>query len=198
MIDETHTISTGPGGYTKRHGLKPDLFVLGKPIAGGVPASIWGMSAEVARGYRAYNSTKEPGYSGMGTTLSANPLQFAAMRATLEEVMTEENYAHMERLAARLETGLSAAIAKHRLPWHVARVGARVEFICAAGPLRNGGEAERAHAPALEAAIHVALVNRGALIAPFHNMMLISPATTLRQVDRLVAAFRDVAGLLAA
>ncbi len=198
LIDETHTISTGPGGYTKRFGLKPDLFVLGKPVAGGVPASVWGMSADVARRYRAYNRAKEAGYSGMGTTLSANPLQFAAMRATLEDVMTDANYAHMERLAQRLEVGLSAAIRAHALPWHVCRVGARVEFICAKGPLRNGGEAEAAHAPALEAAIHVALVNRGVLIAPFHNMMLVSPATTGRQVDRLVRAFGEVAGRLAA
>ena len=198
LIDETHTISTGPGGYTRRHGLDPDLFVLGKPVAGGVPASVWGMSAGVADRFQAYNLAKEPGYSGMGTTLSANPLQFAAMRAALEEVMTAKNYDDMERLAARLETRLAAVVARHRLPWHVARVGARVEFICAPGPLRNGGEAEAAHAPELEAAIHVALVNRGVLIAPFHNMMLVSPATTRHQVDRLVAALGDIAAKLAA
>ncbi|TGT73443.1 MULTISPECIES: aspartate aminotransferase family protein [unclassified Mesorhizobium] len=198
LIDETHTISTGPGGYTKKHGLEPDLFVLGKPVAGGVPASIWGMSEEVATRYGAYNRTKEPGYSGMGTTLSANPLQFAAMLATLEEVMTEEAYAHMDRLARRLDAGLTAVIQRNKLPWHVARVGARVEFICAPGPLHNGGEAEKAHAPELEAAIHVALVNRGVLIAPFHNMMLISPATTSAQVSRLIAAFAAVAARLTA
>lgn len=198
LIDETHTISTGLGGYTKKYGLEPDLFVLGKPIAGGIPASIWGMSEELASRYNAYCQSKEPGYSGMGTTLSANPLQFATMRACLEEVMTEENYTHMEKLAARLDAGLTAAIRRHRLPWHVARVGARVEFICAPGPLRNGTEAEAAHAPELEAAIHVALVNRGALIAPFHNMMLISPATKKQQVDRLVSAFNEISGHLAA
>jgi glutamate-1-semialdehyde 2,1-aminomutase len=198
IIDETHTISSGLGGYTKAHGLDPDLFVLGKPIAGGVPASVWGMSTEVATRYNTYNDRKEPGYSGMGTTLSANPLQFAAMRAVLEEIMTAENYDHMERLAARLERGLSRTIARYGLPWHVARVGARVEFICAPGPLKNGGEAEAAHAPDVEAAVHVALVNRGALIAPFHNMMLVSPATEKPQVDRLVAAFGDIAERLAA
>jgi len=198
LVDETHTISTGPGGYTRKHGLEPDLFVLGKPVAGGVPASIWGMSEEVATRYGAYKQTKEPGYSGMGTTLSANPLQFAAMRATLEEVMTEEAYAHMDRLARRLDAGLSAVIERNKLPWHVARVGARVEFICAPGPLGNGGEAEKAHAPVLEAAIHVALVNRGVLIAPFHNMMLISPVTTSAQVSRLIAAFAAVAARLTA
>ncbi|SIT54269.1 Aminotransferase [Mesorhizobium prunaredense] len=198
LIDETHTISTGPGGYTRKHGLQPDLFVLGKPIAGGVPASVWGMSDGVATRYADYVRTKEPGYSGMGTTLSANPLQFAAMRATLEEVMTDENYRHMDHLARRLDAGLTAVIDRYRLPWHVARVGARVEFICAPGPLRNGGEAETAHAPTLEAAIHVALVNRGVLIAPFHNMMLISPATSAAQVNRLITAFGAVAARLAA
>jgi glutamate-1-semialdehyde 2,1-aminomutase len=189
LIDETHTISSGPGGYSRAFGLEPDLFVLGKPVAGGVPASVWGMSAEVADRWAAYEKAKEPGYSGMGTTLSANPLQFAAMRATLEEVMTQDAYARMDQLALRLEQGLSAAIEGQRLPWHAVRVGARVEFVCAPGPLRNGSEAERAHAPELEAAIHVGLVNRGCLIAPFHNMMLVSPATRKKHVDRLVDAF---------
>ncbi len=198
LIDETHTISSGLGGYSRTHGLDPDLLVLGKPIAGGVPASIWGMSAEVADRYGSYIKAKAAGYSGIGTTLSANPLQFAAMRATLEDVMTAENYAHMERLAARLEKGLVKTIARYRLPWHVARVGARVEFICAPGPLKDGCEAQAAHAPDLEAAIHVALLNRGALIAPFHNMMLVSPATEKMQVDRLVAAFGDIAERLTA
>jgi glutamate-1-semialdehyde 2,1-aminomutase len=198
LIDETHTISTAPGGYTSRHRLEPDLFVLGKPIAGGVPASVWGMTDELAARWAKYNRSKEAGFSGMGTTLSANPLQFAAMRATLEAVMTEKNYARMERLAGRLEKGLNAAITRHALPWHVARVGARVEFICAPGPLRDGAEAEAAHAPSLEAAFHLALVNRGVLIAPFHNMMLVSPATTRAQVDHLIAAFGDIAAKLAA
>jgi glutamate-1-semialdehyde 2,1-aminomutase len=198
LVDETHTISSGLGGYTRVHGLEPDLFVLGKPIAGGVPASVWGMSNEVSARFAAYNQKKEPGFSGMGTTLSGNALQLAAMRAVLEEVMTAENYDHMERLAARLERGLARTIARYALAWHVVRVGARVEFICAPGPLKNGGEAEGARRPDVEAAIHVALVNRGALIAPFHNMMLVSPATEKMQVDRLVAAFGDIAERLTA
>jgi glutamate-1-semialdehyde 2,1-aminomutase len=156
------------------------------------------MSDEVANRYADYNRTKQPGYSGMGTTLSANPLQFAAMRATLEEVMTSENYDRMDRMALRLDAGLTGVIDRYNLPWHVARVGARVEFICAPGPLQNGAEAETAHAPELEAAVHVALVNQGVLIAPFHNMMLISPATTGAQVNRLITAFATVAARLTA
>jgi glutamate-1-semialdehyde 2,1-aminomutase len=198
LIDETHTISTGVGGYTRSTGLEPDLFVVGKPIAGGVPASAWGFTDEVARRLDAARATMPPGHSGMGTTLSANALSLAAMRATLEHVMTVGAYAHMEKLAATLATGLEASIARHRLPWHVVRVGARVEFICAPGPLRNGTEAEAAHSPALERAMHLALLNRGCLIAPFHNMMLVSPATSAGQVEALCRAFHEAAGRLAA
>ena len=197
LIDETHTISTGLGGYARNHGLKPDIFVLGKPVAGGVPAAVWGLSPDLATRFLEREKTREPGYSGIGTTLSANPMQFAAMRACLEQVMTAENYAHMDRLAERLVSGLARVIAARGLPWHAVRVGARVEFICAPGPLRTGAEAYRAHQPALEAAIHTGLLNRGCLIAPFHNMMLVSPVTTRSQVDRLVAAFDNVTTALA-
>jgi glutamate-1-semialdehyde 2,1-aminomutase len=199
LIDETHTISTGPGGYTRAHGLEPDLFVLGKPVAGGVPASVWGFTDAVARRLDEVRAGTPPGgHTGMGTTLSANALSLAAMRATLEQVMTDAAYRHMERLAAMLATGLQAVVESRRLPWHVVRVGARVEFICAPGPLRNGTQAEAAHAPALERAIHLALLNRGCLIAPFHNMMLVCPATTESQIAGLQDAFAAVADSLSA
>jgi glutamate-1-semialdehyde 2,1-aminomutase len=197
LIDETHTISTGPGGYTRAHGLEPDLFVLGKPVAGGVPASVWGFTSDVARRLDEVRSQTPPGHSGMGTTLSANALSLAAMRATLERVMTAEAYAHMDALAGRLAAGLQQVVDQYRLSWHVVRVGARVEFICAPGTLRNGTEAEAAHVPALEQAIHLALLNRGCLIAPFHNMMLVSPATSPAQVETLCRAFESVAASLA-
>ncbi len=191
MIDETHTISSGLGGYSGVHGLTPDIFVVGKCVAGGMPTAVWGLSPEIAARYAAADAARAPGHSGMGTTLSANPMQFACLKATLSDVMTAKNYAHMEKLADRLASGLARAITRHKAPWHVVRVGARVEFICAPGPLHNGTEAAFAHQPEVEAALHVALLNRGCLIAPFHNMMLISPATKKRQVDRLIAAFDE-------
>jgi glutamate-1-semialdehyde 2,1-aminomutase len=196
LADETHTLSSGPAGHARAEGMAFDLFVAGKAIAGGVAAAVWGMSDKVARAFHAARRKAPPGHSGMGTTLSANPLQMAAMRANLEQVMTPANYARMNRGAARLQKGLQAAIARHGLPWHVARVGARVEFICAPGPLLNGTEAEAAHAPELERAIHLALINRGCLIAPFHNMMLVSPATANARIDRLIAAFDETLALL--
>jgi glutamate-1-semialdehyde 2,1-aminomutase len=192
IIDETHTISSGLGGYTAVHSLSPDMFVVGKCVAGGMPTAVWGMTDEIAQRYEEANAARPSGHSGMGTTLSANPMQFACLKATLGEVMTAKNYTHMEKLAERLAHGLSTAINRVNAPWHVVRVGARVEFICAPGPLRNGTEAGHAHQAQVEAALHTALLNRGSLIAPFHNMMLISPATKKRQVDRLIMAFNDV------
>ena len=192
IIDETHTISSGLGGYTKVHGLHPDIFVVGKSVAGGMPTAVWGLNEATAARYLTVNANRPSGHSGMGTTLSANPMQFACLRATLAEVMTAKNYAHMEKRAARLASGLAAVIAAHAAPWHVLRVGARVEFICAPGPLRTGAEAAKAQVPEVESAVHVALLNRGCLIAPFHNMMLISPATSKGQVDRLIVAFDEI------
>ena len=192
IIDETHTQSSGLGGYTRQHGLQPDMFVIGKCVAGGMPTALWGMSADVAARFRAYDATREGGHSGMGTTLAGNPMQFACLAATLEKVATAKAFAHMEKGAARLTEGLSRVIAAADLPWHVVRVGARVEFICAPGPLQNGTEAAAAHHPAVEGAVHLGLLNRGCLIAPFHNMMLVSPVTTDKQIDRLVTAFAQV------
>ena len=192
IMDETHTISSGLGGYTRVHGLTPDMFVVGKCVAGGLPTAVWGMTNDVAARFNAYDATRPPGHSGMGTTLSGNPMQFACLLATLSEVMTADAYAHMEKGAARLADGLQASITAHGVPWHVVRVGARVEFICAPGPLRNGAEAAKAHQPVVEAALHTALLNRGCLIAPFHNMMLVSPATKMRQIDRLILAFDEI------
>jgi len=192
IIDETHTISTGHGGYTRVHGLDPDMFVVGKCVAGGMPTAVWGMRPVIEARYLLANADRASGHSGMGTTLSANPMQFACLVATLAEVMTPKAHARMEKGAARLARGLAAAIRKHHAPWHVARVGARVEFICAPGPLRNGTDAAQAHMPEVEAAMNLALLNRGCLIAPFHNMMLVSPVTRKRQIDRLIAAFNEV------
>jgi glutamate-1-semialdehyde 2,1-aminomutase len=192
IIDETHTISTGHGGYSRVHGLDPDIFVAGKCVAGGVPAAVWGLTPETASRLADVEARRPTGHSGMGTTLSGNPVQFACLRATLGQVMTPEAYARMELGAARLEDGLAWSIARHAAPWHVVRVGARVEFVCAPGPLKNGTDAAAAHQPELEAVIHTMLLNRGCLIAPFHNMMLVSPMTRKRQVERLVAAFDEV------
>ncbi|MFO1039842.1 MAG: aspartate aminotransferase family protein [Geminicoccaceae bacterium] len=192
LIDETHTISTGPAGYTGGHGLEPDIMVLGKPVAGGLPAAVWGLSADVTRRLREVTEGRGTGHSGIGTTLAGNALQLAALRACLEQVMTADTYAVMERHARAIEAGLARQIAQRRLPWHVARVGARLELVFRPEPLRNAADARAASVPDLERAIHLGMLNRGYLLTPFHDMILVSPATTAADVEGFLDAFADL------
>jgi glutamate-1-semialdehyde 2,1-aminomutase len=174
----------------------PDIVVIGKSIGGGVPCAVYGFTAEVAARMDALNRARPAGHSGIGTTLSANALAIAAMHAMLGQVITRDAYAHMLAMAERLVAGLNVVVKRHSLDWHVAHVGARVEFVCAASPPRNGSEARAAMDHALEGAIHLYLANRGILLAPFHNMMLLSPVTQSEQVDRLLQALDSCVGEL--
>jgi glutamate-1-semialdehyde 2,1-aminomutase len=189
ILDETHTISSGPGGYARAHGIEPDMLVLGKPVAGGVPCAVYGFSAETARRAEAAKRTAPPGHSGIGTTLTAGLLAMAAMRANLTEVMTDAAYTRMFALAGRLADGLRAVIGRHALPWCVTQIGARTEFQFAPVPPRNGSEAGTILNAELESCIHLYLLNRGLSITPFHNMLLVCPQTDERDIDRLVSAF---------
>lgn len=195
-LDETHTISAGPGGFTRAHNLAPDFFVLGKPVAAGLPAAVFGFTAKVEADMRRVLETRTSGYSGIGTTLSGNMLALAAMRACLEEVMTPENYAHMTVLAARLAEGMCAAVLRHNLPWTVTQLGARAELVFSERPLENGAEAAAAIDHDVERAIHLFLLNRNVLVTPFHNMTLVAPTTTEADVENLVGRFGEALSVL--
>ncbi|AYV46913.1 aspartate aminotransferase family protein [Caulobacter flavus] len=188
VVDETHTISTGPGGYTRAHGLEPDVFVLGKAVAGGVPAAVWGVTAQLSARMDEAAARIGPGQSGIGTTLSGNALAMAAMRAMLSEVMTDAAYARMLAGAERLVAGLRGVVEARGLAWSVVHVGARVELVFADPPPRDAASMRKVLDHGAVEALHLWLINRGVLIAPFHNMMLVSPVTDDAAVDRLVAA----------
>jgi glutamate-1-semialdehyde 2,1-aminomutase len=197
VIDETHTICAGPGGYTAAHGLEPDFLTIGKPLAAGVPAAAYGMSEEVAErvlGHHELLGTSDVG--GIGGTLSGNALSLAAMRATLERVLDDDAFARMIALGQRFEDGVREVIDSYGLPWHVTRLGCRVEYAFSAERPRNGGEAAAAQDRELDRFLHLHALNRGILMTPFHNMALISPATSEQDVDRHTAAFAEAAGEL--
>ena len=186
IIDETHCMSSGPGGYTGEYGLEPDGLVLGKPIAGGIPAAVYGFSGPAAARIRKYLENRAPGHSGIGTTLSGSKIQLALMRTVLETYFTGEAFAPLIALAKKLEKGIADVLIKHSAPWHVVRVGARVEFMCSPHRPRNGGEAAKMIHRPIDEAVHHYLLNRGVIVTPFHNMMLICPATTGAHVNQLV------------
>jgi len=191
IIDETHTICCGPGGYTRAHGLAPDMVTIGKPVGSGVPAAAFGMSQDVADSVMDRILADGTDESGLGGTLSGNALSVAAMRATLENVITDKAFEQMQPLAERFEKGVADAIAEMDVPWHVTRLGVRVEYhFCRSAP-KNGTEAEDAKDAELEKLLHLMMLNRGILLTPFHNMALMSPNTTEGEVDHHTDVFRE-------
>lgn len=191
VLDETHTLSAGPGGCTRAWGLEPDLVTVGKAIGGGVPAAAFGVSAEVAERIVSRAEADYEDVGGIGGTLAGNALSLAAIRATLEHVLTETAYARAIPVAGRLAGGVAAAIAERGLPWHVQELGLRVEYRFQPSPPRTGAEAARAIDADLERYLHVHALNRGVLITPFHNMALVCPATSQADVDRHTEVFHE-------
>jgi glutamate-1-semialdehyde aminotransferase len=197
IVDETHTICAGPGGMTARDRLEPDMVVIGKTIGGGIPAGTYGMTHAIADRVRAAMPPRAD-VGGVGGTLAGYALSTAAIRATLGEVLTDEAFERMIPLAERWETGVNEVIARHRVPWHVTRLGARAEYHFVPTPPRDGAE-QAAHVDhPLERYLHLAAMNRGVLMTPFHNMALMSPATTADDVDRHTAVFDEAVAALVA
>jgi glutamate-1-semialdehyde 2,1-aminomutase len=184
VIDETHTFSAGPGGFTRAFGLEPDAVTIGKAIAGGVPAAAYGVSEDVASRMFSRQDADYEDVGGIGGTLAGNPLSLAAARATLEHVLTEEGFARMIGLAETFAADVEGAIAEAGLPWHISRLGCRTEYRFQPSPPTNGAEAAAASDPELEDFMHVFALNRGILLTPFHNMALMCPATTEDDVRR--------------
>lgn len=197
ILDETHTLSMGQGGAAQAWRLAPDAIVVGKAIAGGFPAAVWGASAALAERIHACAAASRSGRSGIGTTLAGNAMGIAAIGAALRELATADAYRQMLAGAARLADGLGDVIKARGLPWCAVSAGARVEIVFAPAPPRNAAEMRPALAQTeLNRAIHLYLINRGVLIAPFHMMMLVCPATATQQIDRLVAAVDSFAAEL--
>jgi glutamate-1-semialdehyde 2,1-aminomutase len=196
IIDETHTLCCGPGGYTRVDGLEPDLITIGKAIAGGVPIGAYGMTDQVAERVLAKTVWEAADVGGVGGTLAGNALSLAAARATLAEVLTEEAFERMIALGERFAAGCDGVIAEFDLPWTATRLGCRVEYMFSAAPPRNGGEAAAAFDTPLDSLLHLYLLNRGVLMTPFHMMALMSPATSEADVDAHTDALRQFASEL--
>ena len=192
IIDETHTISVGPGGMTALLGLKPDVLTIGKAIAGGIPTGTFGMRSEIAARIKEKVVRELIDTGGIGSTLAGNALSLAAMRATLTEVLTDEAFAHMIALGNLWCDGVDAAIKEFDLPWYCSRLGARGEYLFQATAPKTGREAADAGDFELEQYVHLRLLNDGFLITPFHNMALMSPDTTRTDIEGHTQAFREM------
>ncbi len=191
IIDETHTICAGPGGYTRAENLDPDVLVFGKAIGGGIPGAAYGFPEEVAARITAKQSLEDCDVGGIGGTLAGNALSLAAMRATLTKVLTQDAFNRMIPMAERWTAGVKAAIAELGVPWHVTRLGCRAEYLFSANPPSNGQQAHDAMDFELERFMHLYTMNRGILLTPFHNMALMSPQTEASDIDHHSKVFRE-------
>jgi glutamate-1-semialdehyde 2,1-aminomutase len=191
ILDETHTICTGPGGYSATFGLEPDFLTLGKPLAGGVPAAVYGFTEEVSQAFAAKLSLDDADVGGIGGTLAGNALSIAAMKATLQHVLTDKFYSKSVKLQEQFAAGVEEVIKEFNLPWIVKQLGNRSEYWFRPDPPKNGGEAHAAIDPELDRYMHLFALNRGILMTPFHNMALISAETTQSDVDHHTKIFRE-------
>jgi glutamate-1-semialdehyde 2,1-aminomutase len=192
MIDETHTISAGPGGMTARDALRPDVLVIGKSIGGGVPCGAYGLTNEVAERVLRRSASGEADIvdvGGIGGTLAGNPLSLAAMRATLGEVLTAEAFEHMINLADRYTADVQSIMDENDLPWSITQLGARAEYRFRRPAPRNGGESAAAADDHLDEFMHLYMINRGIVMTPFHNMALMCPESTMADVSTHTEVF---------
>ena len=196
LIDETHTISAGPGGCTRAWGLEPDIFVIGKSLGGGIPSGAYGLSAEVAAQVAEHVEADLVDVGGVGGTLAGNVMSTAAMRATLSEVLTDSAFDHMIALATRFREGVEATLQELDVPWSVAQLGARAEYRFTRPAPRTGSESAAAHDDLIEEYLHLYMSNRGVLLTPFHNMALMCPDTTVTDVDLHTRLFRAAVGAI--
>jgi len=194
--DETHTISAGPGGCTAVWGLEPDIVTLGKAIAGGIPIGAYGLSADLAGRIWGDPDLDLVDTGGVGGTLAGNPLSLAAARATLAEVLTPAAFETMIALATEYTVAVQEIIDRYDLPWTIAQLGARSEYRFVDPAPRTGTESYDANDLEVEDYLHLALLNRGIFLTPFHNMALMCPATTADDVRLHVAALDEVVSAL--
>ncbi|HMO10017.1 MAG TPA: transaminase [Actinotalea sp.] len=196
VIDETHTLCVGPGGATAAWGLEPDVVVIGKTIGGGVPIAAFGMTPDLSDRVIASVELEDIDVGGVGGTLAGNALGLATARATLAEVLTADAFVRMTDLCTTWTAGVQGVIDAHSLPWHVTQLGARAEYTFSPDPPRHGAEAAAADDFELQQYLHLQALNRRVLLTPFHNMALMSPATTAADVDAHTAAFAEAAEAL--
>jgi len=191
ILDETHTLCAGPGGYTQAHHLEPDILTVGKSLGGGIPCAAFGLSAALADRAAALIDNPHGDASGLGGTLAGNALSLAAMRATLEHVLIEANFAKTIPMAEYFSAGVQGVIDELGLPWIVKQLGCRAEYWFRPSAPQNGGEAVAAADAELDSYMHLFALNRGILMTPFHNMALISPEVTEADIDHHTQVFRE-------
>ena len=120
IFDEVMTgFRVARGGAQDRYGVEPDLTCLGKVVAGGTPAAVYGGRADLMRKVAPDGPVYQAG------TLAGNPLAVAAGLATLRYIAENPGlYDELETMGADLEARLTGAMREKDVAGCVQRVGA--------------------------------------------------------------------------
>ena len=192
IYDEVKTgAKLGWGGASEYFGVRPDMICLAKSIGGGLPLAAFGTHKSVMDLISQHKVFH-------GGTYNTNPVSMAAGLATFREVLTRENYAHVEKLSKKLVAGYRKTIAKVGLEGYVAEAGANGVLMLYRQEIRNYRDWTAVDVD-LWRHYWFAMVNRGVMAQPYwwDEQWTISVQHTEADIDKHLSAFEDVAPALA-
>lgn len=174
IFDEVMTgFRVGPQGAQGRYGVSPDLTTLGKVVAGGTPAAVYGgrrdLMAEIAPTGPVYQAG----------TLAGNPLTVAAGLVTLRKIEGDPGlYDRLETAGAELESRLTAALRRHRIDGTVQRAGSMLTVFFGPSSVRSWDDTEAIDRDRFARFFHAAL-SRGVVLppSPFESLFLMDAHT---------------------
>jgi glutamate-1-semialdehyde 2,1-aminomutase len=192
VLDEVLTgFRVHRGGATGLWSLEPDLLTFGKVLGGGLPAAAYAGPAELL----GLVAPEGPVYQA--GTLSGNPLATAAGLATLE-LLDDDAYRHLDRVAGQLCHGLAGAFAEAGTPATVQRAGNLFSVFMTADPVADYEDARRQDTAAYARFFH-AMLDRGVYLPPSaFEAWFVSTVHTDVEVDRVLSAAREAAKAAAA
>jgi glutamate-1-semialdehyde 2,1-aminomutase len=194
VVDEAHTHVCAYGGLKRAWDIDCDILVHGKAISGGIPAGLYGLTDELADFMETSLERSTRGYLpelAIGGTFFANPLQVAAIRATLEHVLTEEAQAEAARLGEKLARGIEMGAQRRGLPWSAHRLYSRSGYHFARELPRTNAEAQAAADPELRDLMRVYMANRGVWEAIYSASPAVSLAAEEADIDFYLSVYED-------
>jgi glutamate-1-semialdehyde 2,1-aminomutase len=177
-------------GWFGIDGVRPDLMTFGKVMGGGFPAAAFGGRADVMARLAPVGPVYQAG------TLSGNPVATAAGLATLRHA-TDDVYAHVDRVAARLGAMVSSALTDAGVVHQLQHAGSMFSVFFCAGPVLDYDAARRQDSFRYKAFFHSMLAQGIYLPPSSFESWFVSAAhddtAIARVADALPAAARAAA-----
>jgi len=193
IFDEVKTgLVVAAGGATERFGVTPDLVTLAKTLGAGFPSGAIGGTDEAM-------SVVEDGSVYQVGTFNGNPIVMAAARASLEEVLTPDGYAHLERMGDRILAGCQTVVDRYGLPAYSVGIGAKGCVTFSPARIVDYETFKENQDVELTELAWLYNLNRGIFMTPGREEeWTLSVAHDEEAIDAFVAVFAELAGELIA